>query len=125
MPCRTGFVDCVPELVGVLVGRQQDLDDALDGRHGQVRIDRQRGDRARRRLDHRQIAGLLTVEGPLPVHRRVEVLAGVDAFGEQREREAVADQAELLGVDADREVLERARVDAATAWNSMPGTSSR
>jgi hypothetical protein len=76
----------------------------------EVREDRQRQDAARHRVGHRQPTVIEVCVGALAVHRRVEVLAGIDAFGEERECEAVTVEAELIGVDRDRQVLERARI---------------
>ncbi len=57
----------------------------------------------------------------LAVHRRVEVLAGVDALGLQRVREHVAGEAEAVGVDGDREVLVRAHVAGRDLLEPDPG----
>ena len=64
---------------------------AVTGRPG---IDRQRRDRARDGLDGRQVARVLAVEGAVQVQRRIEVLAGVDAFGREHRDEVVAAHAE-------------------------------
>ncbi len=113
------------QLVGVLVAEPDHLDDRVDVVDREVRIERQRHDAAADRVGARQIDRRQTLVGLLAVDRRVEVVAGVDALGRQHRHELVAVDAEIVGLDRDREVLVGRDVLTGTTCVRMPGTSRR